>query len=284
MAVYQQGTVDLFKPEVWTGRFLSNLQNKLVYGDLANRDYEGEISAYGDTVHIPAMGVVTMADYTINGTVPTIEYAADTDTTLTITKARAFNIGVDDIDKVQSKPAIMEEFMKEAAYASANEVDQFIAGLHAEATAGAGLASALTTNKALIYDTFVANRQKFQENNVPVDELVAVIPPWMESLLLLDSRFISATAQGDAVLRSGVIGKMAGIEMRVSNNVAKTTTTTNHVLIYSGKKGVSLASQVAKVEAYRPQDGFRDAVKGLYLYGAKTIRPLFVLDAEFVMA
>jgi hypothetical protein len=33
------------------------------------------------------------------------------------------------------------------------------------------------------------------------------------------------------------------------------------------------ADQISKVEAYRPQNSFEDAVKGLSLYGGKLVRP-----------
>jgi hypothetical protein len=42
------------------------------------------------------------------------------------------------------------------------------------------------------------------------------------------------------------------------------------------------AEQINKVEAYRPQDSFSDAIKGLHLYGAKVVRPeaLAVMDCD----
>ena len=46
--------------------------------------------------------------------------------------------------------------------------------------------------------------------------------------------------------------------------------------MYKGKGypgAVSFAEQVAKVEAYRPESAFSDALKGLHLYGAKLTRP-----------
>jgi hypothetical protein len=44
----------------------------------------------------------------------------------------------------------------------------------------------------------------------------------------------------------------------------------------------TFAEQINKVEAYRPQDSFSDAIKGLYLYGAKVVRPeaLAVMDVD----
>jgi hypothetical protein len=36
-------SVDTFKPEVWSAVLLASLKKALVYGGLANHDYEGEI-------------------------------------------------------------------------------------------------------------------------------------------------------------------------------------------------------------------------------------------------
>ena len=44
-------------------------------------------------------------------------------------------------------------------------------------------------------------------------------------------------------------------------------------------KAVAFAEQIEKVEHYRPEDAFTDAVKGLYVFGAKIIRP----DEIYVM-
>ena len=43
-----------FIPELWSANILLELQKNLVYGSAVNRDYEGDIANYGDTVHIPA--------------------------------------------------------------------------------------------------------------------------------------------------------------------------------------------------------------------------------------
>jgi hypothetical protein len=38
-------SVDTFKPEVWSAVLLASLKKSLVYGGLANHDYEGEIAS-----------------------------------------------------------------------------------------------------------------------------------------------------------------------------------------------------------------------------------------------
>jgi hypothetical protein len=36
---------------------------------------------------------------------------------------------------------------------------------------------------------------------------------------------------------------------------------------------VAFAEQIEKLEKYRPEDAFTDAVKGLYVFGATIVRP-----------
>ena len=38
-------------------------------------------------------------------------------------------------------------------------------------------------------------------------------------------------------------------------------------------KAIAFVEQINKVEAYRPQDAFSDAIKGLYTFGALITRP-----------
>jgi hypothetical protein len=44
----------------------------------------------------------------------------------------------------------------------------------------------------------------------------------------------------------------------------------------------TLAEQISSVEAYRPQDSFGDAIKGLHLYGSRVVRPeaLVAVDVD----
>jgi hypothetical protein len=48
----------------------------------------------------------------------------------------------------------------------------------------------------------------------------------------------------------------------------------------------TFAEQISKVEAYRPESAFSDAIKGLHLYGAKVVRgeALAVCDVDVTIA
>lgn len=272
-------TVDKFIPELWSGRLISNLQKAMVYGDLANRDYEGEISGSGDTVHVQNIGRIALQNYQRNGKLTAPQTLSDGQVTLTITESIAFNFSVDDIDKAQTKGSLMEEAMKEAAYSLADDADTFIASLYPNVTAG----TAATVTKDSFYEALVAIRKQFRKANVPINELVTVIDPDLEALILQDARLLHATASGDSVLRNGEIGRLAGHTLRVSNNVP-VATGVRQVMTFAGKQGISFADQIAKTEAYRPQDSFSDAVKGLHVYGAGVMRKDFVICSPLTLA
>jgi len=65
----------------------------------------------------------------------------------------------------------------------------------------------------------------------------------------------------------------------VSNNV--TNTVGDDWLVSAGYPGaITYAEQINKVEPYRPENAFSDALKGLHLYGAKLVRPSGIATME----
>ena len=109
------------------------------------------------------------------------------------------------------------------------------------------------------------------EANVPTMNRWVVIPPWMKKLLTDSGEFTRATSLGDQVVTNGLIGSVAGFQVYMSNNVDNTALAFYKVMFgYPG--AVTLAEQINKVEAYRPEGSFSDAIKGLHVYGAKLVR------------
>lgn len=130
--------LDNFIPTVWSARLLSRrFYKNLVYGqpEVINRDYEGDIAQAGDTVKIGGIGPVTVSTYTKNSNMSAAETLADASTVLSIDQAKYFNFQVDDIDKAQTKPKVMDDAMGEAAYALRDNIDQSVAGLYTDASA-----------------------------------------------------------------------------------------------------------------------------------------------------
>ncbi len=270
--------INNFIPAVWSGRLLENLRKALVYGQegVINRDYQGEISDVGNTVKINAIGAVTVFNYVKNTNMPAAQDLTDSQLSLLIDQAKAFNFQVDDVDRVQQTPKVTDAAMREAAYALRDAADQYIASLYTGVQAGNTIGDDTTPvvpTATTAYERLVDLSVILDEDNVPSEGRTVVVPPWFHGLLLKDDRFVKAgTPTTDQVLRNGVVGEAAGFQVLKSNNVPNTTGT-KYKIIASHPVAWSYAEQIAHIEAYRPELRFADAVKGLHLYGAKVVRP-----------
>ena len=76
--------------------------------------------------------------------------------------------------------------------------------------------------------------------------------------------------------KKGIVGKYGNANITIENLLPKGQTTSANDTTYNilrTEHAVAFIEQINKVEAYRPQDAFEDALKGLYAYGAKVVRP-----------
>lgn len=305
-------TITNFNPTIWSRSFLENLNNVHVFASTCNTDYEGEIREMGDTVKISSIGRITVKNYTRNsgagGTAasPTIagidrpEILQGSSLFLTIDQAKYFNFEIDDVDKWQQTPKLMNKAMKEAAWAMADAVDLFIDSTIQTGVSGTvdGTGNRLTARSIGLgagdddaYETLVDLGVKLDENNAPSNGRWCVIPPWFRGMLLKDVRFTSyGTDANRQSLINGSVGNAAGFEIKVSNNLSGATAGTLAVAggVYTVLAGVqdaaTFAEQIDKTEAFRPQDGFNDALKGLHLYGAKVTRPFALASVACTQA
>ena len=260
-----------FIPEVWSARLLEHLDNVHVYAALMNRDYEGDIKAYGDTVHINQIGNITINDYT-GEDIAAPEELDSTMMELKIDQAKYFNFQVKDIDNAQSHPKLVDAAMQRASYGINDTIDRYLASLLlAGADSGSVItAGALTSENA--YDYLVDLGVTLNEHNVPMLGRWVVIPPWFHGLLLKDPRFVgNGTGYNQAILQGGWVGDAAGFRIHLSNNVPQSSGT--YSVIAGTNAAGSFAEQLVELEAYRREENFSDAVKGLHVYGAKVTQP-----------
>ena len=271
--------VTTFIPELWNARLLYALEKAHVATNLVNRNYEGEISNHGDTVHINTIGAITVKSYAKNTDIDAPETLATTDQTLVIDQAKYFNFQVDDVDKVQAAGELVDTAMGRAAYALADVSDAYLLGvIAAGAAAGNTIGSAaapVALTASNVYENIVKLKTKLDKANVPNTGRTIVVPPDVHSLLLLDDRFAKSTATaGQEALINGLVGRIAGFDVYMSNNVKTGTGTDTGKTPYFEitaqiTDATTYAEQIIKTEAYRMESRFADAVKGLHVYGAK---------------
>lgn len=265
-----------FKPEIWSALLLVALRKTLVYSAFTNRDYEGEIAEAGDTVRITSVGRPTISNYVPGMTVISPETVADSQRTLVVDQSKFFAFQIDDVDKRQAKGGVMEQLKDEAAYGFGDVVDQYLASFYTSIQAqnqlGSISVSAATPSQA--YDNvLVPLKVRLDKANVSTQGRSVAVTPDFHGVLLRDPRFVKVNEAGtDEGLRNGLVGRAAGFDILLTNN-APNTTGNEFATIAGNNRAITFAEQINKVEAYRPQSSFSDAVKGLLLYGAKNVRP-----------
>lgn len=284
--------LDAFIPELWSARLLVNLNNRHVATQegVVNRDYEGEISQKGDTVRIGSIGRITVSDYSRDTDINAPEALDEASQALLIDQAKYFNFAVDDVDRAQSAISVMDGAMSEAAWGLNDVADQHVLDKMATNAGNAlgttGTPLAPTVANSLAYEILVDAGVFLSEDNANDDNRFAIVPPWYAGLLKKDDRFTgSGSEASSAALRNGEIGEVDGLRVLRSNNLPKETdgsSGTYTQLIVGHASATSYAEQINKVEAYRPERRFADAVKGLHVYGSKVVRPdnLVVITAD----
>lgn len=260
-----------FIPEVWSARLLEHLDNVHVYSALLNRDYEGDIRAYGDTVHINQIGDIAINDYTGEDLVAPEELDS-TMMELRIDQAKYFNFQVKDIDNAQSNPKVVDAAMQRASYNINDVIDNYLAGLLLAGVKSESTITAKTLTSANAYDYLVDLGVLLNEHNVPMLGRWVVIPPWFHGLLLKDERFVgNGTGYNQAILQGGWVGDAAGFRIHLSNNVPESAG--SYSVIAGTNAAGSFAEQLVELEAYRLEKNFSDGLKGLHVYGAKVTQP-----------
>jgi hypothetical protein len=278
-------SLNQFIPQIWSARLLAGLDKQLVYAQsgLVNRDYQGDITADGDRVHIHSIGPVTIGNYVRDTTVITPELLTDSRQTLLIDQSKYFAFEVDDLDLAQQRPQAIDSASSRAAFGLAEVADRFVAGFYAGAgqlqqdTSGTTPA-AIQLTTANVYQELVRASVTLDEANVPSEGRYCIVPPWVAGLLLDNDRFLAASTQSTL---NAQIGSAAGFSVIKSNNVPITGTAPAVYHIMCGhSSAISYAEQIVKVEGYRPEGKFSDALKGLHVYGGKVVEPDALLDLQ----
>jgi hypothetical protein len=242
----------VFIPELWSGKIIEKFYDATVLAAIANTDYEGEITSYGDKV-------------TIRSTV------------------------LDDVMEVQSDLDHLSMWADDASEQMKIDIDtDVLAGISADvaatnqgATAGvqpgtslnlgaAGAPFAVST--ANVIDKIIECGQILDENNIPETGRWIVIPAWMAALIKRsDLKDASLTGDGVTMLRNGRLGMIDRFTLYASNLLPFGTTDVAHSCFFGHSHGLTFASQLTKVETLRAESTFGTILRGLQVFGFKVI-------------
>lgn len=241
---------------------------KLKDGVVFNNDYEGSPTA--GSVKIPVRDTeVVVSDYDkasgISGSEGSTAYE-----TMVINKDKAVNEIIDGFDAKAVPDNLVADRLDSAGYSLAAQIDTDGATV---LLAAATTVSESVLDKTNIYDKIVDIRTAMSKANIPDDgkRYLLVVPDTM-ALILKCEEFIKASDLGDAVVQSGIVGRIAGFNVIEWND-----TTANLAMIAGHPRFATRATEFAVPIHIQDLSGSgkyigASAVQGRKVYGHKVLR------------
>ena len=200
-----------FIPTLWSGKLAQKFYAATVFGEIANTDWQGDITGMGDSVIINTIPTITINNYSIGQNLA-YEIPAPSTITLTISKGKYFGVNVNNVLELQAKPKLMDVFTNDAAMQMKIAVDTdvllgtFNQGAAYNQGSNAGKISGsfslgtdttpITLTALNILQSITALSSVLDEANVPETDRWLVIGP-TERQILMQSNLAQAQFMGD---------------------------------------------------------------------------------------
>lgn len=264
-----------FQQTIWSKKI--QLQLDTITSLRKHSDYQFQ----GDTKNAKEIKILGVTRPTIRtyspGTTLTREAGTDSSQTLALDQYRYFDFEVEDIDQAQSVPGLIEALTKEANMGLVESADSYIAGLIN--TNIASLNKGTKTDISGVSDGGVslieAGFKTLYENNCKVNDeyFLEINPEWYT---ILRPEIIELDTNNSDLIKKGFVGMYGNAKISIENLLYKGTydgTSNVTFCMLRTSKAIAYAETLRKVEAYRPEGAFQDAIKALYVFGAKIVRP-----------
>lgn len=267
-----------FIPEVIAAGIEKQLPTKWVFVDGCNRNYEGIIKKKGDTVQIRTVGKITAHRITRSADrshiAPAEELEGDM-LTLPIDQITYTNSKVDSIDELATDVSLMDATTSEMADALAGDHDSYVAELVDTAkNAVTDGGNNWFINPKNVVDMLLEAKNALKRKNVPDSAVLEFIGPTEIETVLTKAGILIKTAN-DELYKNGNIGKVLGVNIKVSNNVYQNLNGTSYYAccLRVRDKAMAFAEQISKVKTYRIDDEELDAdfIKSYSLFGSKVL-------------
>lgn len=301
-----------FIPTIWSAKMNAKFYATTVFGDIANTDWQGEVSGMGDKVVINTPPDVTVSNY-VPGTGLTYPVPVPSSQELLIDKGKYFAFQVNDVLAYQSKPDLIDTFSADAAQRMRIAIDSDVLyrAFGQSATKNKGANAGVKSGKynlgtdanpfeltaSNVLEKILHMASVMDEQNLPDDSRWLLIDPYTRSLLM-QSNLAQANFMGDntSIVRNGLIGTIDRFKVYVTNQLPKAVAgsgtptpwvsgdgTDNsitsasdlarRVILAGHKSALTFASQITKMETVRNQDDFGDFIRSLNVYGSKVVQP-----------
>lgn len=268
--------IDTTKPEIVSRLILADLEPNLVYGDLFNQDFQGDL-AYGSKVIINSDSDLTIEDYTPGSTTISYENAVTTSQDMLIDMSKYWAFKLYDVDNQQS---INDDTLARKSMKAGLDLAKVYDGVLRDKILGTG--SLITADlgddttplevgasgDVTVSEFFARMARKLDEANVGREGRLIVIPPILMEKLVLSSDFLA----NNESLANGSIGRYFGFDVRVTSQVSDTAGA-KYKIIASNNANATRAVTIDGTELLRLETEFATGCRGYLVGGATVTRP-----------
>jgi len=277
-------------PEIWSTNLLVKFYEATVFNAIANSDWEGDIQAMGDTVHIQTTPDITINDY-VKGQELDYENPDPGQVDLFIDKAKSWSFVVNNVDKFQSNFDIQDDWARDGSESMKIAIDtDILANVYADvaaantgATAGkisqdidlGAVGAPIALSKTNIIDEITKWGQILDEQDVPEGDRWAVIPAWAaQRIKTSDLREVQISGDETSIVRNGRLGMIDKFTIYSSNLIDTATDGADKVynMIFGHKSALTFASSLVEHDTIANPKGFGVLNRGLPVYGYKTVK------------
>lgn len=273
-----------FIPTVWAEGIERQLTQLNVFVEDCHREYEGKVKNLGEAVKINGVGrpsVHKISRENRNKDIPAVETLEDYSILMPINQMLVINYKIDDIDEAQAKDGIMAALQGETSEALNDEIDSYVANLALDKT----IAKIDYSTKKISEDTVLtalddAYKALLKNNVKTTTKVVATVD--IDFYFHFKNKYLKLATDNVTEFKNGKVGTYNTMTIKMSNNVAKDTNGISHIMVRT-TRAVAFARPFTHLEAYRPEKGFADAIKGYTIFDAKVIRPkeIVVIKAAY---
>lgn len=279
----------------FTQCFKKYMYDELVIGKLAHTEFKDGANK-GDEVDVLMPGTVQLFDFDGEGDLPEAEVVTNSATKIRIDKGKGFHFELKEIERKQIENApdlkqkvnLIKEYSSDAIKQFAAGVDIAYADLYTRAghylDNGDGNAIELDAQYAkeiLAYMQAEFKRGDKKGHTNWIDgQMIAIVPPEFQFYLGLSEDY-TGVESGHRKIEKGFVGKLAGWDIHVSNNIAQPENGVFFPLF--GIKGKTLAGGVSSnlnTKHYMPEKNFNTRYKGYGLFGVGAPRVDFLGTAK----
>lgn len=265
-----------FIPEIWSDEIIAAYEKSLVVKPLVRA--MSMTGKKGDTIRVPKPDRGNASSKAVETQVSLIS-AVTTDLVISIDQHYEYSRLIEDITDVQALSSLRQFYTQDAGYALATRVDTDLIAEAANFTSQLEFLSAGGTQTAAGTATSAFNDQGFREaiqvlddNNVPMDGRVWVIPPAMKKELLGETNYISTDFVTGKPVETGRIGSLYGVEIYVSTNLPTENTDEKGSILMHKDALVFVEQLGVRVQTQYKQEWLADLMTADTLYGVKTYR------------